>query len=83
MYKGTQIQYKETNPQHNKQQNSLTKILKEIEIGYKKLKWPERQKLGKEREAKDYNEMQNIHKKKSKTATMISKVSQRKARLYK
>lgn len=42
MYKGTQIQYKETNPQHNKQQNS--------------------QKLGKEREAKDYNEMQNIHK---------------------
>lgn len=62
MYKGTQIQYKETNPQHNKQQNSLTKILKEIEIGYKKLKWPERQKLGKEREAKDYNEMQNIHK---------------------
>lgn len=38
MYKGTQIQYKETNPQHNKQQNSLTKILKEIEIGYKKLK---------------------------------------------
>lgn len=62
MYKGTQIQYKETNPQHNKQQNSLTKILKEIEIGYKKIKWPERQKLGKEREAKDYNEMQNIHK---------------------
>lgn len=62
MYKGTQIQYKETNPQHNKQQNSLTKILKVIEIGYKKLKWPERQKLGKEREAKDYNEMQNIHK---------------------
>lgn len=62
MYKGTQIQYKETNPQHNKQQNSLTKILKEIKIGYKKLKWPERQKLGKEREAKDYNEMQNIHK---------------------
>lgn len=62
MYKGTQIQYKETNPQHNKQKNSLTKILKEIEIGYKKLKWPERQKLGKEREAKDYNEMQNIHK---------------------
>lgn len=62
MYKGTQIKYKETNPQHNKQQNSLTKILKEIEIGYKKMKWPERQKLGKEREAKDYNEMQNIHK---------------------
>lgn len=62
MYKGTQIQYKETNPQHDKQQNSLTKILKEIEIGYKKIKWPERQKLGKEREAKDYNEMQNIHK---------------------
>lgn len=62
MYKGTQIQYKETNPQHDKQQNSLTKILKEIEIGYKKMKWPERQKLGKEREAKDYNEMQNIHK---------------------
>lgn len=62
MYKGTQIKYKEKNPQHNKQQNSLTKILKEIEIGYKKMKWPERQKLGKEREAKDYNEMQNIHK---------------------
>lgn len=62
MYKGTQMKYKETNPQHNKQQNSLTKILKEIKIGYKKMKWPERQKLGKGREAKDYNEIQNIHK---------------------